>query len=153
MWTKRDLVNEAMEELGLSSAVFDLQPEQLESVKRRMDIMMAAWNAEGIRVSYPIASPGTSDLDEDSGVPDVAVEAVYTNLAVLIGPRFGKVVSDTTKARAKMTKDILISRSIVPPKQILPTDMPSGAGNLRTRPFILPESQPLTDGSGGVIVE
>lgn len=153
MWTKRDLVNEAMEELGLSSAVFDLQPEQMESVKRRMDIMMGTWNAEGIRLGYPIGSPDSSDLDDDSGLPDIAIEAVYLNLAVLIGPRFGKVVSETTKSRAKMAKDILISRSITPPRQILPTTMPSGAGNRLSQPFIQSTPEPVTDGSGGTIVE
>lgn len=153
MWTKRDIVNQAMEELGLASYVFDLQPEQLESVKRRLDLMMGTWNAEGIRLGYPVASPGASDLDEDSNIPDVAVESVYLNLSVLIGPMFGKVVSETTKSRAKMTKDIITSRSIVPPTQKLPGTMPSGGGNRYTRPFITPPSDPVTDGSGGTIVE
>lgn len=153
MWTKRDLVQEAMEELGLASYVFDLQPEQLESVKRRLDVMIASWNAEGIRIGYPVGSPTSGDLDDDSGVPDVAVEAVYLSLAVLIGPRFGKVVSETTKARAKQAKDILISRSITPPVQRMPPSMPSGAGNRRYQPYIQRKPDPLTDGSGGVIVE
>lgn len=153
MWKKRDLVTQALEELGLASYVFDMQPEQLESVKRRLDLMMAAWNAEGIRLGYPLASLETSDLDEDSMLPDVSIEAVYLNLAVLIGPMFGRVVSDTTKGRAKMSKDILMSRGFVPPRQRLPSTMPAGAGNRYTQPFLYPASEPVTDGSGGTIVE
>lgn len=153
MWKKRDIVTQALEELGLASYVYDMQPEQLESVKRRLDVMVAGWNAEGIRIGCPIGTLGTSDLDEDSGIPDVSIEAVYTNLAVLIGPMFGRVVSETTKGRAKHTKDVLMARAFVPPRQILPSTMPAGAGNRFSQPFITPTSEPVTDGSGGVIVE
>jgi len=153
MWKKRDIVNQALEELGLASYTFDMQAEQLESVKRRLDVLVAGWNAEGIRIGYPIGTLGTSDLDQDSGIPDVSIEAVYTNLAVLIGPMFGRVVSETTKARAKFTKDILMARGFTPPSQKIPATMPAGAGNRFSHPFLVPASEPVTDGSGGVIVE
>lgn len=153
MWKKRDIVTQALEELGLASYVFDMQPEQLESVKRRLDVLIAGWNAEGIRIGYPVGTLGTSDLDQDSGIPDVSIEAVYTNLAVLIGPMFGRVVSETTKARAKFTKDILMARGLIPPRQKIPATMPAGAGNRASNPFLSPASEPVTDGSGGIIVE
>ena len=153
MWKKRDIVTQALEELGLASYVFDMQAEQLESVKRRLDVLIAGWNAEGIRIGYPVGTLGTSDLDQDSGIPDVSIEAVYTNLAVLIGPMFGRVVSETTKARAKFTKDILMARGFIPPRQKIPATMPAGAGNRFSHPFLSPASEPVTDGSGGIIVE
>jgi P22 tail accessory factor len=152
MWTKRDVVLQALEELGLSSVVYDLQPEQLESVKRRLDVMMAAWNAEGVRLGYPL-NLESSDLDDPSGLPDLAIESVYLNLAVMIGPMFGRVVSETTKARAIKTLGILKARAHTPPRQILPASMPSGAGNRARQPFLSSTPEPLTDGSGGVIVE
>ena len=34
-WTKRQIVEQALEELGLASYVFDMQPEQVESAKRK----------------------------------------------------------------------------------------------------------------------
>ena len=46
-WTKRQFVAQAFEEIGLASYVFDLTPEQLQSALRRLDTMMAAWNALG----------------------------------------------------------------------------------------------------------
>jgi hypothetical protein len=153
MWTKRAIVRQAFEELGLASYVFDEQPEQLESVKRRLDVMMGTWNAEGIRLSYPMNGPTASDLDDDSGLPDIAIEAVYLNLAVLIGPMFGKIVSETTKARAKMCKDIIFARGHIPPTQRIPTTMPAGAGNRRGLIYVSPTTDPLTDGSGGTILE
>lgn len=152
MWKKRDVVLQALEELGLSGAVYDMQPEQLESVKRRLDLQMAAWNADGIRLGYPL-NLESSDLDDDSGLPDWSIEGVYLNLAVMIGPMFGRVVSDTTKARAKQTKNTIVSRFHVPPTQKIPSYMPAGAGNLGYYPYLTVPTEPVTDGSSGVIVE
>ena len=55
-WTKRQFINAALEEIGLASYVFDIQPEELESALRRLDAMMADWNAKGIRIGYPLSS-------------------------------------------------------------------------------------------------
>jgi hypothetical protein len=52
-YTKRQFISAAFEEIGLASYVFDLQPEQLQSALRRLDAMMADWNAKGIRLGYP----------------------------------------------------------------------------------------------------
>lgn len=53
-WTKRQFVTQAFEEIGLASYVFDLTPEQLDSALRRLDTMIASWNALGIRLGYPL---------------------------------------------------------------------------------------------------
>mgnify|MGYP003525752305 CR=1 FL=1 len=53
-WTKRQFVTQAFEEIGLAAYVFDLTPEQLQSALRRLDSMMASWNAKGIRLGYQI---------------------------------------------------------------------------------------------------
>jgi hypothetical protein len=49
-YSKRQFVEAAFEEIGLASYVFDLQPEQIDSACRRLDTMMAQWNAVGIRL-------------------------------------------------------------------------------------------------------
>jgi len=72
-YSKRQFVTAAFEEIGLASYVFDLNPEQMESALRRLDAMMADWNAKGIRLGYPLpSSPQNSDLDEQTNVPDSA---------------------------------------------------------------------------------
>ena len=104
-WTKRQFVVQAFEEIGLASYVFDLSPEQMDSALRRLDSMMAAWNAKGIRLGYPIpGNPQDSSLEEKTGVPDSANEAVYMGLAVRLAPGFGKVVSPDTKSAAKQVR-------------------------------------------------
>jgi len=155
-YTKRQFVTAAFEEIGLASYVFDLQPQDLQTALRRLDAMMAEWNAKGIRLGYPIpANPQQSELDEETFVPDSANEAIITNLGIRIGPGFGKTVSMDTKIVAKQGYNTLLSRATVPAEQQLPGTMPSGAGNKPWRvyddPFIRPPIDPADAGPDGPI--
>lgn len=155
-YSKRQFVAAAFEEIGLASYAFDLQPQQFESALRRLDAMMASWNALGIRLGYPLpSSPQFSDIDAESEVPDSANEAIITNLAVKIAPGYGKQVMLDTKATAKETYNTLLSRAAVPMEQQLPATMPAGAGNKPWRvydnPFIRPPVDPVLAGQDGPI--
>lgn len=153
-YSKRQFVAAAFEEIGLASYAFDLQPQQFESALRRLDAMMASWNALGIRLGYPLPfSPQFSDLDAESEVPDSANEAIITNLAVKLAPGYGKQVMPETKATAKETYNTLLSRAAVPMEQQLPSTMPSGAGNKPWRvyddPFLRSPVDPVLAGQDG----
>lgn len=154
-WTKRQFVTQAFEEIGLAAYVFDLTPDQLQSAVRRLDSMMASWNAKGIRLGYPTPSdPDDSDLSEQTNVPDSANEAIYLNLGIRLAPGFGKTVSTETKASAKAAYDTLLSRAAMPVEQQLPGNMPSGAGNKPWRydnPFLNHPVDPLLAGEDGPI--
>jgi hypothetical protein len=129
-YSKRQFVEGAYEELGIASYNFDLQPEDLESAMRRLDAMMAEWNAKGIRLSYPI--PGDSkdgDLDEPSQVPDSAYETIITNLGIRIAPQLGKTVAIETKTTAKQGYNTLLARACYPPEMQFPGTLAVGAGN------------------------
>lgn len=129
-WTKRQFVTQAFEEIGLAAYVFDLNPEQLDSALRRLDTMLASWNAKGIRLGYPLpSSPQDSSLDEQTLVPDSANEAIYTNLAIRLAPGFGKTPSVDTKATAKASYDVLLSLAAMPTEMQMPSTLPVGAGN------------------------
>jgi hypothetical protein len=94
-YKKRQFISAAFEEIGLASYVFDLQPEQLQSALRRLDAMMADWNAKGIRLGYPLpSSPQDSDLDEDTLVPDSAYEAIICSLGHQAGPKLRQASDD-----------------------------------------------------------
>lgn len=128
-WTKRQFVEQAFEEIGLASYVYDLQPDQLQSACRRLDTMMATWNAKGLRLGYPLPStPEDTSLDDETNVPDRANEAIVLNLAVKLAPSFGKVVSPDTRAGAKNAMRVLYSY-VAPIEMQLPDTLPSGAGN------------------------
>jgi hypothetical protein len=151
-FTKRDIITQAFEEIGLAGYTFDLQPQQLESALRRLDNMMATWNGKGIRLGYPLpTSPGDSDLDEATEVTDMALEAMALNLAIRIAPGYGKVVSVDTKISAKQAYNQLIAQSAKPIEMQLDNySVPAGAGAKSWRdrrdPFLAPPRDPLTVG-------
>ena len=152
-YTKRQFITGAFEEIGLADYVFDLQPEQLQSALRRLDSMMMEWNAQGIRLGYPIASsPQDSDLDTETNTPDSAWEAVITNLAIRIAPGYGKAVSPDTKVSAKGAYNILLQRATYPLEQQLPSTMPIGQGNKPWRwdnPYVNRPADPVDAGPDG----
>lgn len=154
-WTKRQFVEQAYEEIGLAAYTFDLQPDQLLAAVRRLDAMMATWNGKGIRLGYPIpGSPENSNIDDETNVPDAANEAIYTNLAIRLGPPIGKVVSQETKQAAKDAFDGLLRRAAMPPEMQYTSTLPLGAGNKpwrNSQPFVTPPTDPVLAGQDGVI--
>lgn len=156
-WTKRQFITQAFEEIGLASYVFDLTPEQMDSALRRMDAMVAGWNANGVRLSYPLpSSPQNSDIDSETNVPDYANEAIYLGLAVRLGPSFGKTVAAETKAFADMAYSNMANQCAIPtPERQLPHTMPRGSGTKPWRnfnnPFINKVPDPILAGSDNPI--
>lgn len=134
-WTKRQLVVGAFEELGLGASEFDIGPENLESGLRRLEIMMAKWNGEGIRIGFNNQSVENSDLSQNSNVPDWCIEAILVNLALKIAPMFGKMVTREAKVTAKDALDVVISRTSNqdPIQMEYPSSLPIGAGNRNYR--------------------
>jgi hypothetical protein len=129
-YTKLQFIQGAFDEMGMADYVFDLSPEQLDRALRRLDAMMAEWNAKGIRLGYPLpVRPEDSVLSDDSYVPDSANEAIITNLAVRLAPGHGKTLSPDTKATAKLSLNTLTAIAVMPGEMALPTTLPSGAGN------------------------
>lgn len=148
-YTRRQFIDGAFEEIGLATYAFDMGPEQYQAVLRRLDNMMAEWNAKGIRLGYPIpASPGAGSLDDETSVPDSAWQAVVTNLAVRSAPMFGKTPSPDTKVAAKQSLTTLMGR--VKPPEVQLRQLPAGAGNKPWRyvddPFLPAPADPLTVG-------
>ncbi len=153
-YTKQQFVSAALEEIGLASYVFDLQPEQLQSALRRLDAMMADWNAKGIRLGYPLpSSPQNSNLAEETLVPDSAYEAIICSLGIRLAPSYGKQVMPETKTTAKQGYDILLQRATFPLEKQLPGTMPAGAGNKPWRvydnPYVRPPYFPVDAGPDG----
>lgn len=152
-WTKRQFVEEAFEELGFASYIYDLAPEQLQAALRRLDAMMASWNANGIRLGYPLSSsPEDSELDTETNVPDSANEAIYLALAVRLAPTVGKQVSPETKQSAKAAYNNMLTQLIELPEMQFQR-LPSGAGNKSWRfnndPFLEPPTSSIETGNDG----
>ena len=153
MWTKRDLIREAFGELALAGYEFDITPDEEQTALRRLDAMLATWEAKGVRVGYAFPSgPDATDPDTDSGIPDQAVETVFLNLAVRLAAGFGKAVPMSTAATAREGYEALLWATARPVPQQLPGTMPLGAGNgprlNRPQFFPTPDTSPLREGAG-----
>jgi len=128
-YTKLQIIEGACAEIGFASYDFDLQPEQLESFRKRLDALMTYLNGCGIRLGYtPSANPDGGDLQTDSNIPDWANEAIITNLALRIAPMLGKTVLQDTKMAAKRGMNLLHQRMASPPPKVKMGDIPRGAG-------------------------
>ncbi len=154
-WSKRQIISEAFGELAIQGYEFDVSPEEVQTALRRLDTMMATWEARGIRVGYAFpSSPEDSSADSDSGLPDSAVETTYLNLAIRLAAGYGKQISAETKRSAKEGFDTLLWAAAQPIEQQQPDTMPRGAGNRawgdNPRPFFpTPDNSPLGIGAGG----
>lgn len=145
-WTKKQFINQALEEIGIASYIFEMQPDKLQSAARVLDAMMATWNNQGLRLSYPIASnPDDIDLDQETGVPDAANLAIFKKLAIEIADSFGKVVSSRLETSAKNAYDSLLARAIDGNIKQLPAGVPLGAGNKGYRTGRIFTGEPCED--------
>lgn len=157
MWTKREFITQAFEEIGLAAYVFDLTVEQLNSALRRLDAMVGGWAANGVRINYPLpSSPSEADLDQACNVPDFAIEAIYTNLAVRLAPSLGKTVAPETKQVADMAYSNMANQVAIPTmERQLPMTMPRGQGTKPWRnfnnPFVNKPVDPILAGSDNQI--
>ena len=153
-WTKRQFIEQAFDELGLAQYAYELDANQLNSALRRLDSMMASWDAKGIRLGYPLtANPDDSNIDDQTNVPDMANEAIYLNLAKSLAPSYGKVVSRETKTGAYAAYMAVMNASVKPIELQYPSNTPLGAGNkpsIFNRRFVTkPDTSPIgTDASG-----
>ena len=128
--TKRQFIELAFDEIGFSDYVYNLSAAQLEAALRKMDAMVATWNALGLNISYALPTDqADSDLSTDSGVPDRANEAIILNLAIRLAPSFGKVPSPDTKINASMAYNAMFAVSAKPLQMQFPETLPSGQGN------------------------
>ena len=146
MWTNKQIIEQAFEEIGLASYIFDITPDQLESALRRLDLMVASWQARNIQIGYPLpASPGNSNIDEEIQTSLNNNEALVLNLAVRLAPAYGKSVSPDTKATAKLLYDQLLIEAAMPYEQQFVRTLPLGAGYKRTdQVFVnVPDLNPL----------
>jgi len=149
-YTVRQFVTSALEELGLAAYAYDMGPEQMRSVAKRYNSMLAEWNTKGIRFGATLYSnPDDIDLDTSSNVPDSANEAIITNLALRVAPMFGKQPMAETKVNAKRALNTLTIDFATPIEMQLPS-MPAGAGNKPWRwddAFTPAPTEPLSAGA------
>lgn len=111
-WTKKQLIDYAFNELGLSSYTYDMMPEQFEIALNKLDAMLALWNSTGINIGYNLTDINTNNINQDSGLADYMNEAVYLNLAIRLAPSFGKMVQPETKINARQAYNQALNKLV-----------------------------------------
>lgn len=154
-WTKRQIIEQAAARMGRAPYTFDMSADEYQDSLRDLDTMMATWNGNGIQLGYPLpTNPQDSDLDEETGVPDWAVEAMITNLALRFGDSIGKQATGTLRLDARAAYRVVLNKVSKPAQMQYPQQLPRGAGNktaLNDRPFMNAPTDPIEDGSNGPI--
>jgi hypothetical protein len=139
--TKRQLVEMAFEEIGLSGYEFDDTPEEYNRALRRLDALMAEWAGPGNNLSLNYNTPpvlGASTLSDDAGIPDWANNTVAIQLALRLMPAIGKTMSAETRLSMMQGMTTLRAACAQIPDRNLPlgTVRGAGAGTSRLlRPF------------------
>lgn len=153
-WTKRNYINKAFSKLGLAHYIYDLTAEQLNDAAKDLESMIAGFNANGIRIGWPMASnPDNIDLDVDTKSPDYAHEAIYLNLAVRLASDYGKQLSPINAELADSAYSNLLNQTLFQtPQMQMPNTMPKGAGSKPWRyqngnPFVRPNTDTLDVGN------
>lgn len=151
-WTKRQIIEKSFEKIGLAQYVYDMGADVLQSALHDLDSMVASWEMSGITLGYSLPnSPNDSDIDSESNIPDVAINAVTSNLAIQLAPSRGKIVSRELKSIAKKNYDLLLIRFNTPPTMSLPRGTVRGSGTKYWRnsrdPFLPKPDQPITTGN------
>lgn len=157
-WSKKQIVEKAFAKIGLATYNFDLMPEQLQAALEDLDAMVAGWNANGVRIGYPLpSSAGGSSLAEDTGVPDFAIVALWSNLALLLAPEYGKTVPQTLSLLADSAYNNVANQTAYPTmERQMPNTMPRGQGTKPwrnfTNPFVREMPEAIDAGSDGPII-
>lgn len=123
--TKRELIQAALNEIGIADYEFDITPEELSSGVRRLDMMLSTWAHKGLRIPYNFGG----GIEDDSGIPATAQEAVTLNLATRLGPSYGKQAPVEVMGLAKSAYSALLSESAYPIE--IQIGVPKGAGHKR----------------------
>jgi hypothetical protein len=128
--TKRFILDQAFDEIGLAGYVFNLSGSDLMSAIYKLDAMVASWESLSTSIGWVFsANPLDSDPDQQITVPDAALQPLIANLAVRLAPAFGKQVSIETKSAAIMGLNALRTRFVSIPDKVYPDNLPIGTGN------------------------
>ena len=104
-WTKREIILQALEEIGIHSYEYDSTAEDLQSALRQLNSMMGTWINDSIVFDpeYPLSTTiADTNIDADTNAPAEAIEPMYLSLAARLAPNYGKAASPDTKLNARI---------------------------------------------------
>jgi hypothetical protein len=128
---KSYFVENGLAELGLSGAVYDFPPEEMERICNRLDANLAELETKGARVRGWVYAdtPDGANAATIVNVPTGLVNLVILSAAIVAAPSIGKNLSSVTVAQLKLARDNLLFFGKKIPQYQRNTNMPVGSGN------------------------
>jgi len=125
MVTMLEIVNDALEELGVKTAELPITNDEFQSGLRRCNDMLAEWDEAGIIVGYEEVTNNEDTLNLDRN----AIAAVKYNLAIRLAPSFSKLATQTLFNVASSSLERLEASSAYIGEVAYPDTLPMGSGN------------------------
>lgn len=125
MTTMREVVQDAMEDIGVKAAEISLTPDELQSGIRRLNDMLAQWDQLGIIVGYNPVTNGDDVLELDPA----AIAAAKAKLAIKLAPSYSKVITPGLVENARESMDMLEIMNSHIGEIAYPDSLPLGSGN------------------------
>lgn len=148
-WTKRELIEQAYNLIGMGSNAYTMTPEDYLSGCILMDSLVASWEPK-FSMGYPMAdSPRQLNLDAEIKGPPSAPSAIFTNLAILLAPTIGKSVGVEIIRNAESTFEALLASLVTLEPRSIYDGLPSGEGNKPWRRRCVAEQETIDRVHGG----
>lgn len=134
-YTKGAIISLAHELCGIAGFEFELEPDEIASALRVLDLMMAEhpFNLMGYNSTLPPSLP-----EDASGLLDIDVPAAYHYLAIRIAASKGKTLAAPVPAQAMMTYNSASSRYAVVPRMPIADNTVRGSGAAFNRSITWP---------------
>lgn len=144
--TKADLLDLVFEECGRAGYEFDRSPGEDVSALRRIEALLAEWQAQGLNLGYNFpATFGKSSAAEATGIPDAAMSTVAAWGAFRIAPGMGKTISAETRKAMNDGLAFLRAETATIPEMLFPRTTGRGIGSSPWAPWRPFETDTWTD--------
>jgi len=123
--TMREVVEDALEEIGVKTAEVPITDDELQSGIRRCNDMLTEWSDSGVISGYSPLYFGDDELNVDRS----SVRAIKLALAINLASPFQKVISPTLTGLATGAYNSLLASNSFIGKVAFPDTLPMGSGN------------------------
>lgn len=126
MPTKRQIILDAYEEIGLGPSAYSPNGADIQSALRRLDALMAQYAGMSAAAGWPYGG----GADQETGLPFQYQRAVITGLAVDLAPAVGRSPSPQTLTAAAQGRNLMMRDGVKPlPKALDTLAIPAGQGH------------------------
>jgi hypothetical protein len=127
--TKRTIINMCYQAMGLADYEFNTTNEEYAAALLALDTLQAEWRTNNLDLGYNAPTVvGQSNLADQSGIADDAVNATALALAMRVAPYAGKSMSGEARLAYGQAMSALRARYSVIPNRALQPGTPRGAG-------------------------